>query len=94
MSICDETFARARAQLDSLGYDGPVLLGCDDSKLLDALRLYWDEQDQCHYLVGAVEGKLRVVDPDQMEALLKSSEYTKATKVSLIASFLIVCIGF
>lgn len=74
-------FTLVSDQLDMLGYHGPVSLGCDDSKLLDALRLYWDEHDQCHYLVGAAEGKLRVADPEQIEDLLKSSDYHKATKV-------------
>ncbi|KAF5341928.1 hypothetical protein D9611_001095 [Ephemerocybe angulata] len=81
MDICEDTFNLVAKQLKALGHEGPVALSCDDSKLLDALRLYWDEKDGCHYLVGAAEGKLKVADPDRMKELLEKSEYHKATKV-------------
>ncbi|KAF5320335.1 hypothetical protein D9611_011267 [Ephemerocybe angulata] len=81
MDICEDTFNLVAKQLEVLGHQGPVALSCDDSKLLDALRLYWDDNDQCYYLVGAAEGKLKVADPERMKELLERSEYHKATKV-------------
>ena len=81
MTISDQTFEFIEKQLDLLGTKGPVALSCDDTKLLDALRMYWDEKEKKHYLVGAVEGKLEVADPEQMESVLKGRDYHKATKV-------------
>jgi hypothetical protein len=79
--ICEYTFELAQTHLQSLNYNGPVGLSCDDTKLFSALRLYWDEQEQSHFLIGSTLGPLRVTDVENMKAVLEEARKTKATKV-------------
>ncbi|PPQ84235.1 hypothetical protein CVT24_004308 [Panaeolus cyanescens] len=51
-------------------YDGHVALSCDDTKLLPALRLFYDHDNQCHFLIGGTEGPIRVADPNQVQTVL------------------------
>lgn len=82
MEINERTFTQVVDQLKLLGYDGHVALSCDDTKLLPGYRLYWDGQDQTHYLVGGIDGPLRVADVDQVrEVLDEVGDSKKATKV-------------
>lgn len=84
MTICDRTFELAKTHLQSLNYNGPVCLSCDDTKLFSALWLYWDEQEQSHFLIGSTLGPLRVTDVDNMKAVLDKARETKATKVCIL----------
>jgi hypothetical protein len=86
MGITEETFKLAAKQLKDLGYDGPVALSCDDTKLLSAYCLYYDKDDDCHYLVGGTQKpfKLKVSDPEQAEQVLKESNDQKATEVCAV----------
>ncbi|KAF8979759.1 hypothetical protein BDQ17DRAFT_1519184, partial [Cyathus striatus] len=77
MDICEHTFNLVAEQLQLLGFSGPVCLSCDDSKLLAAYRLSWSDEDQTHYLVGGMEGPLRVADPNQVKAVLDDSRSKK-----------------
>ncbi|KAH6871759.1 hypothetical protein BKA70DRAFT_1484362 [Coprinopsis sp. MPI-PUGE-AT-0042] len=86
MEIGEQTFQMVADQLNTLGYTGPncpVGLSCDDTKLLSGFRLYHDKAEDCHYLVGGTEGKLRVADPEQVRKVLAENKDKKATKVRL-----------
>lgn len=83
MIICDQTFVRAQNHLDSLNYNGPLALSCDDTKLLGSLRLYYDNEKESHFLVGGVDGPIAVPDPDIVKDLMADPSITKATKVSV-----------
>ena len=84
MTICESTFELAQAHLQSLNYNGPVGLSCDDTKLFSALRLYWDEQEQSHFIIGSTLGPLRVTDVEDMKVVLEEAKKTKATKVGFL----------
>ncbi|KAF8328951.1 hypothetical protein F5887DRAFT_1287968 [Amanita rubescens] len=74
MTICDRTFSLVEEHLSLLGYKGPVCLCCDDTKLLSTFRLYWDAKEQSHYIVGGVDGRYHVPNPEDLK---------KATKIRL-----------
>jgi hypothetical protein len=67
MTICDRTFELVKEQLLQTGYTGPTALSCDDTKLFSALRLYWDGEQQSHFIVGGVNG---LIYPDWMHRSL------------------------
>ena len=67
--------------MNGLGWDGPVGLSCDDTKLLSALRMYWDGTK--HVLVGGTDRPIEVADPEQVQIVMNDSTITKGTKVRL-----------
>ncbi|KAK6980928.1 hypothetical protein R3P38DRAFT_3376544 [Favolaschia claudopus] len=75
----------AAEHLASLGYDGPVNLSCDDTKLFASFRLYWDGEKKSHFLVGgdSDDGPLQVSDPEQVKAVIREAKAKKATKIRL-----------
>ncbi|KAF9784786.1 hypothetical protein BJ322DRAFT_1196341 [Thelephora terrestris] len=83
MDICDRTFELAKAHLAVLDYHGPVALACDDTKLFAALRLYWDKEKKCYFLVGACSGPICVPDVDAAQEVLRDDKTKKATKIRL-----------
>ncbi|KAJ6459147.1 hypothetical protein C8R47DRAFT_1028273 [Mycena vitilis] len=82
MEIEDRTFTLVKEHLAALNYDGPVGLSCDDTKLFAGLRLYTDKDKQ-DFLVGGVDGPIRVADPEAMKRLLADPTIVKGTKVRL-----------
>ena len=84
MTICDRTFELVVEYLAAVNYEGPITLSCDNTKLLSALRIYWDSEKESHFLVGAVGGPIQVPDPDNVKALMNDPTLMKATKVSHI----------
>jgi hypothetical protein len=58
-----------------------LALSCDDTKLFATFQLYWDSQDNNYYLVGGVDGRILVVNPDQIQETLAVTKAEKATKV-------------
>ncbi|KAJ6615754.1 hypothetical protein B0H10DRAFT_2220087 [Mycena sp. CBHHK59/15] len=80
MEIGDRTFQLVEDFLEGLDYHGPVNLSCDDTKLFPGLRLYTDK-DKVDYLVGGIDGLIRVLDPDAMKKVLADATVSKATKV-------------
>lgn len=70
--------------LDTLNYDGPVCLSCDDTKLLSSLQLYYDRNKKEHFLVGAIGGPLLVPNIDDMKAIMANPSVVKATKVHVV----------
>ena len=83
MTIGDCTFQLVDEHLSALGYDGPVRLSSDDTKLFAAWWLYWDATQNAHFLVGGAGEPMRVVDPDNLKEIINDLNLTKATKVSL-----------
>ncbi|KAF7364532.1 hypothetical protein MVEN_00322200 [Mycena venus] len=81
MEIGYRPFQLVKEHLNALDYHGPVDLSCDETKLFPGLRMYPDGKDKVDYLVGAVEGPIRVADPDAMKAILEDANVKKATKV-------------
>lgn len=71
MDLCDHTFELVLSHLTALSYTGKVGLSCDDTKLTEGTRLYWDGKEKCHFLVGVVGDPIRVVDPEQVRAILE-----------------------
>ncbi|KAJ6616170.1 hypothetical protein B0H10DRAFT_2219755 [Mycena sp. CBHHK59/15] len=80
MEIGDRTFQLVEDFLEGLDYHGPVNLSCDDTKLFPGLRLYTDK-DKVDYLVGGIDGPIRVLDPDAMRKVPADATVSKATKV-------------
>ncbi|KAJ7101505.1 hypothetical protein B0H15DRAFT_769608 [Mycena belliarum] len=83
MEIGDRTFKLVEDYLAAVKYEGPVGLSCDDTKLFPGLRLYTDKVDKCDYLIGGVDGPIRVADPEAMKKVLADAKIVKATKVRL-----------
>ncbi|KII84575.1 hypothetical protein PLICRDRAFT_167537 [Plicaturopsis crispa FD-325 SS-3] len=83
MKVCERTFELVLECLRALGYDGPVNLSCDDSKLFASMRLYWDPEEKAWFLVGGTDGPIRVANPDEAKEWLENPELIKATKVRL-----------
>ncbi|KAJ6587364.1 hypothetical protein B0H10DRAFT_2234035 [Mycena sp. CBHHK59/15] len=81
MEIGERTFQLVQEYLAALDYHGPVNLSCDDTKLFPSLRMYHDAKEKADYLVGAVEGPIRVADPEAMKKVLEDATVVKATKV-------------
>lgn len=81
MELDDRTFELVANHLEALGYTDEVGLSCDDTKLTEGTRLYWDGKQKCHFLVGAVGGPIRVLDPEQMRDILEDPETIRAKKV-------------
>jgi len=86
MTICDRTFDLVVNHLRAVNYEGPVALSCNDSKLFASLWLYWDGEEEKHYLGGAVGGPILVPNPDDIKALMSDPKLVKATEVSLLFS--------
>jgi len=82
MDICDRTFDLVSEHLSTLDYDGPVGLSCDDTKLFATYRLYWDSEKKAYFLVGGVDGPIRVANPDNIKQAIQDAKAQKATKAS------------
>ena len=83
MTICDRTFQLVDEHLGALGYDGPVGLSCDDTKLFPSWRLYWDAKKKYLFLVGGIGEPMHVADPERLKEMINDAELVKATKVQL-----------
>lgn len=82
MEICDQTFELVAEHLKTINYNGPLGLSCDDTKLFSTFRLYWDSNEKSYFLVGGVDGPLRVADADSVKEAISLAKAQKATKVS------------
>ena len=70
-----------------MDYDGPLGLSCDDTKLFATFRLYWDLNEKSYFLVGGVDGPLRVADAENIKQAMNDARADKATKVGLPKAF-------
>ncbi|TFY78121.1 hypothetical protein EWM64_g5890 [Hericium alpestre] len=83
MEICLQTFKLVSEHLKILGYDGPIGLSCDETKLFGNWQLYWNKERDSYFLIGADCGPLLVLNPEVINALLKDPEIRKAEKVRI-----------
>jgi hypothetical protein len=67
--------------MNSIHYNGPVVLSCDDTKLHAILRTYWDAGKECHYIVGTTGDPIAVEDESLIQELVASAKKDAATKV-------------
>lgn len=88
-TICDKSFELVDAHLSALGYNGPVGLSCNDTKLFAAWRLYWDAKENSHFLVGGTGEPLRVADPDSLKEMINDAGLAKAMKVHVLLIYII-----
>lgn len=82
--ISDANFELVVNHLTEIGYDGTASVSCDDTKLFSTFRLYWDGNEEAHYLIGGVDGPIKVLDPENMKALIVSHRDKKAVKVGAL----------
>lgn len=86
MVVGPETFTQVSQILGQLNYTGPIALSCDDTKLLESLRLCWDHKEKTHLLVGSVHGPIQVANPDEMHDVLTEHTPLRGTKVIVFFS--------
>ena len=83
------TFDLAVITLQKLDYTGPIVLSCDDTKLLPSVHPYFDKEKDAYFVLGHVGKLYQLVDPSAFEGLITSSQLEKATKVSWFEIFCI-----
>lgn len=81
-AISEATFQLVEKHLVDLNYEGTCSLSCDDTKLFNTFRLYWDSKEGSHFLIGSTDGPIKVLDPEDMKQLIASQNDKKAVKVS------------
>jgi hypothetical protein len=81
IGIQDRTFDLVIDNLRKLEYNGPLGLACDDTKLLPALRPYYDKTNEKHYILGSTGEPLAVADPEELTRMIERGEAEKASKV-------------
>jgi hypothetical protein len=92
MFINDDCFIRVQTYMASISYQGPVALGCDDSKLHPSLQVYWDDSISEHILIGTtVQEKIIVANPEELRAMLVQYKNNVATKVCTISLCISLC---
>ena len=80
--INDDCFIRIQTYMDSIDYNGPVALGCDDTKLHPSLQVYWDNSISEHILIGTtLQRKIVAANPEELRDLLAKYKDSVATKV-------------
>ncbi|KAJ3551528.1 hypothetical protein NM688_g4650 [Phlebia brevispora] len=80
MIIRDEMLDLVKARLNELNYTGPVMLACDDTKLVSAWHLWWCASEAAYYLIGVVSGPLRVSDSEALQKTVDDAHAVQATK--------------
>lgn len=81
MAISERTFSLALDYIQSGGYEGPVAMACDDTKLHPALRTYWDPELKAHFLVGHVGEPYRLANAEELKEILQTKSKQPGTKV-------------
>jgi hypothetical protein len=61
-------------------YDRPVGLACDNTKLLPALRPYYDQQRDNYYILGGTREPRLIANPEELTAIIRKGEVEKASK--------------
>jgi hypothetical protein len=64
MKICNQTFTVVDEHLAALGYEDLIRLRCDDSKLFKSWRIYWDNEQKSHFVVGGVGELMQIANPE------------------------------
>lgn len=63
------------------GYDGPVSMAWDDTKLHATLRAYWDPLLKSHFLVGHAGRPIPLANAEELEEILHSKSKEPGSKV-------------
>lgn len=80
--ICPENVAAAAKVLEGYNYTGPVILACDDTKLLPSLQETANASG-AWVIVGNVGEPLLVRNEDDLNNALKDDDIELASKVCL-----------
>ncbi|EUC59875.1 hypothetical protein RSOL_328130 [Rhizoctonia solani AG-3 Rhs1AP] len=83
LAIDDSVYEIAENYLSSVGYRGPVCLACDDTKLMPALKTYYEASTKQWYLLGGTTGAIALANTDELESILKAGSISKAPKIRL-----------
>ncbi|KAJ3927784.1 MAG: hypothetical protein NXY57DRAFT_903259 [Lentinula lateritia] len=83
VDIQPRTFKLAKAHLLSLNYEGPVALSCDDTKLQEAFRPFYDEDRKGWCILGSSGVPILIADPDEFRKVVKEGKIEKASKLRL-----------
>jgi hypothetical protein len=83
MTIIPRTFELVAEHLADLSYDRPVSLSCDDTKLHPAWCVFWDAENEAHYLIGGANEPYLVTDPAALCEIIEGAKLTLATKMRL-----------
>lgn len=81
VGISDRNFELISDHLKKIDYTGVASLACDDSKARKALRLMFDSKEDSWFLIGGTDGPVRVLDPENMAAILEENIDKTAVKV-------------
>lgn len=77
-----DIFTWATAYITNVHYEGPLALAVDDTKLLPALRVYYDNKVDAWFLVGGLGDPVRIANEQEMRQIIKEGNIQKATKVT------------
>ncbi|KAG8707407.1 hypothetical protein FRC11_007462, partial [Ceratobasidium sp. 423] len=83
LAIDDSVYELAENYLSSVGYKGPVSLACDDTKLMPALKTYYDASTKQWYLLGGTTGAIAIGSTEELTSILKEGKVSKAPKIRL-----------
>ncbi|KAF6745910.1 hypothetical protein DFP72DRAFT_778941, partial [Ephemerocybe angulata] len=83
VGISTRNFELVQKHLNDIAYDGPVGLGCDDTKLFSGLQLMWDGEKNSHFLVGGCDEPIQVLDADAVQREMSNPSNRAATKLRL-----------
>ncbi|KAG6819326.1 hypothetical protein H0H93_012927 [Arthromyces matolae] len=83
LGIEPRTFELVAAALKQLDYNGPVALGCDDTKLLAAFRPYFDTTKGAWFILGNVGKPYQLIDYEEFHSVVQSNKLEKGTKLRL-----------
>lgn len=90
LTIEDRTFTLACTYLESIGYDGPVCISCDDTKLHPGLKTYWDTEKEQHFIVGTTGDPILVENEFDIREQVAQAKKIVASTVSYLASLLYI----
>ncbi|QRW21072.1 hypothetical protein RhiXN_06061 [Rhizoctonia solani] len=62
---------------------GPVCLSCDNTKLLPALKTYYDTSAKQWYLLGGTTGAIAIASTEELTSVIKGGKVSKASKLWL-----------
>ncbi|KAF8956013.1 hypothetical protein BDZ97DRAFT_1672397 [Flammula alnicola] len=83
--VNSKTLERAKQYLKDYNYpeDAPLASGVDDTKLLPALRPYYDTEKEKWFLLGSIGEPMEVTDINLLQAQIADASDSKAPKLRL-----------
>ncbi|KAI1783947.1 hypothetical protein LXA43DRAFT_902571 [Ganoderma leucocontextum] len=83
IGVCDETFSIVAGHLDALEYNGPVGLGCDDTKLLAGFDPVYDKGKGAFLVLGGIGEPMPVANPEEVTRAIQDGKIKKAEKIRI-----------